>query len=180
MGGFQPAADLLDGVGQRSRRIVNAGMGDDGQELMQARPGDRPLGTAFGQLRDDLIRLGMPGRIGTVGMDQDIGVEGDQVLAHPIDEVPQLLPIAFRNAPLESFAFEDVPPQAEPARRPVREPQPQGLFHHGTKRAVFFSRPGFGFVQQVISNNYGSLHMANHIIMPGSRQCNSCVPTQER
>ena len=43
LGRFQPAVDLLESIGQRRRRIVNAGMRDYRQKLVQAGPRDRPL-----------------------------------------------------------------------------------------------------------------------------------------
>ena len=40
--GLQPGLDLVDGTGQESWRRINPGMGYDGQELVQTRPGDSP------------------------------------------------------------------------------------------------------------------------------------------
>ena len=91
---------------------------------------------------DHQIGFGVPGRFRPVGVHQDVRVDGNQDLPFCIDEITELLPVAFGNAGLQSFTLVGMAPQTEPARRPFREPQPQGLFHNGAQRLVLLARPG--------------------------------------
>ena len=64
---------LVDPAG----RVVAPRMGDDGEELVQARPGQRPRRPALGQLADLGRRGPVELRVAAVRVDQDVRVDRD-------------------------------------------------------------------------------------------------------
>src|SRR5437667_12432099 len=100
---------MIDG----GRWFVDARMSDDSHKLVQTRPGNGPEGSAFGGLRQSLIRFRVPNRIRPMSVNQNVCVDSNQSLTRPIYQIPQLLPIPFINAGLEPFAFKCVALQAE-------------------------------------------------------------------
>ena len=60
-----------------ARRVVDPRMGDDGEELVQARPGQCPRRPALGQLADLGRRGPVELRVAAVRVDQDVRVDRD-------------------------------------------------------------------------------------------------------
>lgn len=75
--GFLPSTNLIQSSFKRRRRQINPGMRHDRQKFMQARPRDGPGCGAFSELPDTLRCRCMKRCIGTVRIDQNIGVDGD-------------------------------------------------------------------------------------------------------
>ena len=74
----QPCIDLGGGLLHRRRRIVDPRVRHDGQELMHAGPRQAPKHTPRRQRPHTGAGLGMPLRVLSVGIDEDIRVDGDQ------------------------------------------------------------------------------------------------------
>lgn len=70
--------DLFQRLWQLRWRAVNPWVGGDGQELMDAGPRDRPGSRTFYQGPQSPLRRLEPGRIPTMGIDQEVGVDCDQ------------------------------------------------------------------------------------------------------
>jgi hypothetical protein len=75
--GFQPALDLLQRIGDGRRRGIDAGVRDYGRKFVQAWPRNGPLRTPFSQPRYSLIRFHVPGRVRTMCIYQDVGVDSE-------------------------------------------------------------------------------------------------------
>jgi hypothetical protein len=56
--------------------IENFGMGDNGQEFVDARPGDHPGRPAFGQFSDQLASRFVPGSIFAMRIDGKVRIQG--------------------------------------------------------------------------------------------------------
>lgn len=76
---LQPRVDLIERTVERSWRHVDAGVGDDGEKLMQARPWDRPGLRAFGERGQPLQGGAMKGRVLTMGIDENVGIDCNQL-----------------------------------------------------------------------------------------------------
>jgi hypothetical protein len=74
---LQPRVDLRERIRERRRRCVAARVGDDAEELVNARPGYRPGRDPFGELRDAAAGRLEPGRVLPVRVDEDVGVDRD-------------------------------------------------------------------------------------------------------
>ena len=75
----EQSRDLLECARQFRRGAIDFGVGGDGEELVHAGPGNCPSGRAFDQLAQGLPRPLEPGRIAAVGVDEEVGVDSDQV-----------------------------------------------------------------------------------------------------
>ena len=69
--------DLIDGYFQRCRRGIDAGVGRNGEEFVNARPGYGPWCLSLRELHDMGIRGIMPGRIFSMGVNEQVAVDGD-------------------------------------------------------------------------------------------------------
>lgn len=67
---FEPCLHLVDSGGHRSRGVVDPGMGDDREELVDARPGYGPRRTALGEAADRGRRPAVPLGVCAMGVDQ--------------------------------------------------------------------------------------------------------------
>lgn len=67
---LQPPRHLGERMGVGRGRLVDARMRHHRQELVQARPGDCPARPSLGELRNYGVRLGVPGRVGAVRVDE--------------------------------------------------------------------------------------------------------------
>lgn len=74
----EPGVHLVESARQGRRRGVDAGMGDDGEKLVNTWPGDRPGRGPFCKFRNSLRGRIVKRRILAVSVDQDVGVDGDQ------------------------------------------------------------------------------------------------------
>jgi hypothetical protein len=66
---LEPSFDLVERRLERRGRGEDPGVRDDGQELVNARPGDRPWSPRAGQLADPSVRGLVPRGILPVGVD---------------------------------------------------------------------------------------------------------------
>ena len=104
-----------------------------------------------------------------MGIDEDIGVDGDHKLTRLVDEVPDLFPVSFANAWLEPFTLDSAGPILEALRDWIRvELTPERSLDNLLKGFVFAPRLPLRAIQEVISNINGRLHMAHHIRAYGS------------
>ncbi len=100
-----------------------------------------------------------------MGVYKDVGVDRDQDSARPVDQITNLLPIAFGYAWLESFPFERVAPKFELAQGLLPgKTQAQGFLEYLAQGFFLASRLPPRLFQQIISHIDGCLHMANHTI----------------
>ena len=74
---FDPGVNLFDGAVERCRRRVDPRVGHNGDELVNARPGDCPRLLPLGQFGDAGIGGIMPRGVFPVRIDQQVGVYGD-------------------------------------------------------------------------------------------------------
>lgn len=74
---FEPSIDLFEGSRQRRRRRIDPRMRHNGEEFVQARPGNGPDRRPFRQFRyasaGDLVER----RLLAMRVDEDVGIEGD-------------------------------------------------------------------------------------------------------
>ena len=75
---LQPGVDLRDGPPDGRRGSEDPWMRGDGEKLVDARPRDRPGRPPFGQAGDAIEGGPVPGRLLAVGVDEEVGVDGDQ------------------------------------------------------------------------------------------------------
>ncbi len=162
-GRLKPVADLSERLPEGGGRIIDARVCDDSQKLVHTGPRDGPGRNPFGQGRHGPIGLQVPGRVGAMGLDEDVGVDRDQLSPRPVDQVPHLVPVPFGDAGLQSLTFEWATLQLEGAPGLILgEAQPQGLLDHLAERLVLESGLPFCLFEQVVGNTDGRLHMANH------------------
>jgi len=74
---LQPTLHLSQRCLMGARRIVNLWVRDDGEELMKARPRERPGFPSLGQLAQAGIRGLMPRRVLAVNVNQYVGIDSD-------------------------------------------------------------------------------------------------------
>lgn len=77
--GFPPCRDLIEGLIQRGRRRKDPRVRDYRNEFMDTRPWNGPTVATLGERSYAMRRLVVPLRIHAVGMDEDIGIDGDHV-----------------------------------------------------------------------------------------------------
>ena len=78
VGNFEPCVELVEGPGQWRGRRVNPRMRHNCQEFVQAWPGDRPRCCSFRKLGKARVGDGVKRRILTMGVNQNIGIDGNQ------------------------------------------------------------------------------------------------------
>ena len=69
--------ELVERFRRRRGRSIDARMRDDGEELVNTRPRNRPCSGSLRKLAHALRRAGVERRVAAVRVDQDIGVDGD-------------------------------------------------------------------------------------------------------
>ena len=74
----QPVFDLIEGMLSRRRPREDAGVRDDREELMKDRPAQAYGCWAFERRRNDVESCLVGGQVGSVGVDKNVRVEGDQ------------------------------------------------------------------------------------------------------
>lgn len=74
----QPVFDLVEGILSRRRQSEDAGVRDDRKELMKDRPAQAYGCGAFERRSDDVESCLVGRQVGSVGVDEDVRVEGDQ------------------------------------------------------------------------------------------------------
>ena len=135
-------------------------MGDHCVKLIQTGPRDGPAGSSGYQLFHALPGLSVPHRVRPMGIDQQVGIDGDQKSGW-INQAPHCFPIHGHGLPFrvakgdqpKSFAFSGSPflqRHLQPFLRQLPECHPL-LARHPLRPA-----------QDRISNIYGCLHMGNH------------------
>lgn len=82
-GAFRPVFDLKEGIGKRCWGLVNPGMGDDANKLVNAWPGDGPGFASFGEPSYRFAGLSVPRGIRPNALDEDVGVCGDHPVTSP-------------------------------------------------------------------------------------------------
>jgi hypothetical protein len=75
-GALHPIGNLGEGVSQRRGRLVYPRVGDDGDELVQVVPSDRPGRSALGEAAKAFGGWAVMRRIPADGVDEDLGVDG--------------------------------------------------------------------------------------------------------
>ncbi len=75
--GLEPRLHLIQRDLERARRGEDTRMGDDGQELVDAGPRDRPGCPVFSELPDPRGCRVVPGRVFAVGVDEEVRVDRD-------------------------------------------------------------------------------------------------------
>ena len=77
--GSEPGLDLVQCLRHCGRRVVNRRMGGNADELVHARPWQPPGRTPFRKPPDAGPGRLVPVRIGAVGVDQNVGIDRDQL-----------------------------------------------------------------------------------------------------
>ncbi len=75
----QPCIDGLKCQREGRRLLENLWMSDDSDEFMDAWPWDCPRGAASAQPVEKLVRCLMKGTVRAVGIDEKVGIDGDQL-----------------------------------------------------------------------------------------------------
>jgi hypothetical protein len=164
-GRLKPVSYLKDSILDRSRGTVNPGVGHDCKKFIQTGPGYCPQRGSFSKLRHSAIGLAVPRRIRPVSVDKNVGVDGNQDLPQPVDQLANFLPIAFGHTDLKPLAFESVPFQSERSTRAlVRELPLKRFLDNLPKRFLFPSSAPFCLLEEFVGNHDGGFHMANHIV----------------
>lgn len=76
--GFEPGVHLPERGGERRGGLVDPGVRDDGEELVDAGPRDRPRGLAFGEGLEPRDGLVVPLRVLAVRVDEQVAVDRDR------------------------------------------------------------------------------------------------------
>jgi hypothetical protein len=161
--------DLLEGVGLRGGRIVDPRMCHDGQELVNARPGDRPRCGRFGRSCEVPIGRLVPGRVLAMRVHQDVGIDGDQPPAPSYARSR----IAARSLSLKPGCRPR--PRKLCRRRRGRSPRPtgrcleiaaQGGLDSRPQRGVALRGAALGLPKEGIADLDGGLHMGTRIGRP--------------
>lgn len=72
-----PCVDGYEGDVERRWDFEDFWIGDDGEEFMDAWTWDGPIGWAFAKLFDDLFGRGVKRTFLAMGVDEDVGVDGN-------------------------------------------------------------------------------------------------------
>lgn len=72
-----PSGECVESDVQRSGRTIDFGVGDDGEELMETWPWNRPRLARGGESFEPGEGGFMPGRVLAMAVDEDVGVDGD-------------------------------------------------------------------------------------------------------
>ncbi len=77
---FQPVTNLDYGIGRRRGWVVDPRMGDDCVEFVDTRPRQRPQRLSFRQFSQYGVCLLMPGRVGPMSVNKNVGINGNHGL----------------------------------------------------------------------------------------------------
>ena len=77
-GRLEPGVHLIESAFDGRRRRIDARMRNDGEKLVNARPGYRPRCVSLGELRDYAHRPFVKRRVFPMGGDEDVRVDRNQ------------------------------------------------------------------------------------------------------
>ena len=159
---LEPGGNLIQGDVERRRRIIDARVGDDGDELVQARPGDRPARRALRQSGDAGVGAVVPEGIGAVRVDEQIGVDRDharvsyassRIRSHEASRNSGRRPLPLK---VHAAEREALPPA-------LAQRQTQSLVQERTQRGLFARRDRPRLGEKGIGNLDRRFHMGTHI-----------------
>jgi len=141
-----------------SARAVNAGVGGDAEEFVEAGPGNRPGTKRITESFERVECHGVKSRVLPVGIDEDIGVQCDHAVSDllAVAEGAQLVPRNRGCLGCEALAGHD--PDVSRNRFGmhksglVSEPKTKGFMHGGTHRDAVAGGLLFESRRQIVSN----------------------------